>query len=734
MLLLQVFAAAVLAAIESPTSATSRLAKRSPEPTGPIELEQAGSELPAQTYYTNEELPSTDDLNAAQLLFGKFGVAPPSTKRQRLNPATVAGEPEQLQAITSRGDILGSELQMTRTLQLPTISGPIPVEPTVMHSTESSIPTPLDIYANKVKPSYTMLRNLSTVNEVWQEYKYGLNGNPSIESLDRVYGTNWIGSKENVNFYYKRKPIYDYLKNSIKGKSEKDVVNELESFRVSQKWSISFLQLKIPSLYDDPVTGKPKQSTPTYILLRNLTTVPEIWQEFKYGINGNPSIESLVQMYGRNWFSSASDEKQYYNRKKIYDYIKTIIASGGSESDTVNNLEELRRREKWSIRVLQNLIRKKSLNMNLIQIPLRGIVVSSTQNVTTKSGSQKRRAASTMSKSRKTTQTKYKMMRNLTTVYEVWKEFKFGLNGNPSVESLVQNYGDGWIGYDNDFEFYEGRRKIYDFILNAIANEKSEGDVVKALENVRVSKVWTLQTLQGNVSSLVIDEETGIIRSERPVFTLLRNLTTVPEVWNEYKYGINGNPSVESIMKQYGTSWQSTSAEKSYYKLRKRIYDYVLNATAKDISDKESVNALEGYRVAQKWTLSNLQLNIPSLSIDESTGQIIRVLPSYDLCRNLTTVPQVWEEYKNGINGNPSIESLIQHYKSKWLKTYTERNYFSHRKKIYDYILNAKSEDDAVKELEEYRISNNLSLYSLPDNLPDKSQAALWILPKANSS
>ena len=35
---------------------------------------------------------------------------------------------------------------------------------------------------------YTMNRALSTVQQAWDEYKVGIGGNPSIESLDRTYG------------------------------------------------------------------------------------------------------------------------------------------------------------------------------------------------------------------------------------------------------------------------------------------------------------------------------------------------------------------------------------------------------------------------------------------------------------------------------------------------------------------------------------------------------------------
>jgi hypothetical protein len=61
-------------------------------------------------------------------------------------------------------------------------------------------------------------------------------------------------------------------------------------------------------------------------------------------------------------------------------------------------------------------------------------------------------------------------------------------------------------------------------------------------------------------------------------------------------------------------------------------------------------------------------------------------LSSYKLSRALTTVMEVWKEYKIGLGGHPSVEHLDQTYKATWRKGSTERKFYSRRKRLYKKI------------------------------------------------
>ncbi|EED17239.1 hypothetical protein TSTA_022930 [Talaromyces stipitatus ATCC 10500] len=57
---------------------------------------------------------------------------------------------------------------------------------------------------------------------------------------------------------------------------------------------------------------------PQYRMLRNTTTILELWKEWTVGLNGQLSIERLDELYGSGWSSGpeSSAERQFYSRRK----------------------------------------------------------------------------------------------------------------------------------------------------------------------------------------------------------------------------------------------------------------------------------------------------------------------------------------------------------------------------------------------------------------------------------
>lgn len=58
----------------------------------------------------------------------------------------------------------------------------------------------------------TLGRTLVTVTDVWREYSNGLGGNPSVEHIEREYGTAWRKERKESRFYSRRKELYDTIK------------------------------------------------------------------------------------------------------------------------------------------------------------------------------------------------------------------------------------------------------------------------------------------------------------------------------------------------------------------------------------------------------------------------------------------------------------------------------------------------------------------------------------------
>lgn len=56
-----------------------------------------------------------------------------------------------------------------------------------------------------------------------------------------------------------------------------------------------------------------------YSMSRAVHTIPELWQEWTVGLQGQPSIERLDELYGSRWRSgpSKAPERQFYSRRKV---------------------------------------------------------------------------------------------------------------------------------------------------------------------------------------------------------------------------------------------------------------------------------------------------------------------------------------------------------------------------------------------------------------------------------
>ena len=594
MLPLHILTVAVFANIQAKTSDTHFLVRRSPNPTGSasIEKEKVASSPVVKMPFTDEQLKRNEELESAGSLLVLlkhnlpiFEPLVPATKLQRTGPSPTVIEigqiPDTAPSRAIRGVEEGGRAASTRSLQTTKSSRTSPA------GNAPTKPIPTTLQPDDKVSYYSLLRNLTTVNEVWQEYKYGLNGNPSIESLNANYARRWINSGGDLKYYFHRNKIYNYIANEG-NKSADEAVKELESLRIEHGWSLNDLQFNIPSLMRDESNGKLFATKPIFRLEWNLTTVPEVWQEYKYGRNGAPSVEDIVRKDKIKWLKSHTERNIYYGRKKLYDYIKAETETGRSENDVVGQLEQLRVDKNWKLSDLQLNISNLSFDSVSGQLYVKSNA--------------------------------YKLLRNLTTVKEVWQEYKDGLYGNPRIESLVFQFGTSWIKGTSDRQYYYKRKLIYDYINNAAQRGQSETETINELESLMKRLNWTLPALQFQISTLSRNEGTGELVPAAVVFKLLRNLTTVPEVWQEYKYGLNGNPSVEAFTMDHGIKWLISSAEESYYYHRKKIYDYIKNAMIKGKPEADAVKELEDFRINNKLQLSALQSRIKIVKNRTATG------------------------------------------------------------------------------------------------------------------
>lgn len=101
---------------------------------------------------------------------------------------------------------------------------------------------------------------------------------------------------------------------------------------------------------------------PTFVPSR-LDSVADVWEEYRYGRNGNPSLESVEVRWGPRWRRDYKVQRWYDKRKIIVSKIKQYLADGVDEQAAIYELEMMRRNRtlNWLSRELE--IHRKETNI-----------------------------------------------------------------------------------------------------------------------------------------------------------------------------------------------------------------------------------------------------------------------------------------------------------------------------------------------------------------------------------
>ena len=105
------------------------------------------------------------------------------------------------------------------------------------------------------------------------------------------------------------------------------------------------------------------------------------------------------------------------------------------------------------------------------------------------------------------------------------------------------------------------------------------------------------------------EEENVMGPGEMPVCTLNLQLTSVAQVWNDWKYGLGGGPAVEYMEAAYGTLWRKQHNETRYFNRRRVFIVYITRvAEERNVQPAVIVDELDSRRVQESLTLDKLRL------------------------------------------------------------------------------------------------------------------------------
>lgn len=148
-------------------------------------------------------------------------------------------------------------------------------------------------------------------------------------------------------------PVANHLKATPTPRSTRFETPSVTAFTPSQTPTSASVEPQDKK--DLKVTQSDTPNKPPTVETSHLETAWEAWEEFRYGRNGNPSLETLDAIWGPRWRQDFKLREWYKRRKAIADKIKQYMADGIDEQSAVRALDTQRGKRKlnWlSLRIL----------------------------------------------------------------------------------------------------------------------------------------------------------------------------------------------------------------------------------------------------------------------------------------------------------------------------------------------------------------------------------------------
>ncbi|GJJ71519.1 hypothetical protein EMPS_03869 [Entomortierella parvispora] len=305
---------------------------------------------------------------------------------------------------------------------------------------------------------------------------------------------------------------------SNRGNGSNDAQSDYSQFKAHE-----FLEPPVSGKGKGGFVGRPPSSTTvtTYRLNPRVITVPDVLQEWRFGFEGGPSIQSLYRKFGSKW-KFTGDGFRFSSRAAIVrEYVRLVRKQGESDEEAIRSLEHARNGHSITT-FYQSLVAQRrapegdDTPREKIQRSSSLEDHSSTRSTPTNSIHQqgiipvikKRKRVShandtsayegpvraVTSRSRSSVhQVKFPFpVHNLDSVADVWKEWTEGWEDEPAIEHLVEIHGPAWeekIFSAEYFKTFHNNSRLVRTIREAVLKGAvgSHEEAVEMLERARKS-------------------------------------------------------------------------------------------------------------------------------------------------------------------------------------------------------------------------------------------------------
>lgn len=125
------------------------------------------------------------------------------------------------------------------------------------------------------------------------------------------------------------------------------------------------------------------------------------------------------------------------------------------------------------------------------------------------------------------------------------------------------------------------------------------GDAVSVIRDESTSELLHLPENSSPPSS-----SSNNITSAIPQVTMSRKTVDISTLWKEYTVGINGNPAIRTMERQFGTAWRKSSSETKFYTNRLPLLREIQRMLDSEQALDQAILHLENERTFRNLTFN----------------------------------------------------------------------------------------------------------------------------------
>ena len=195
----------------------------------------------------------------------------------------------------------------------------------------------------------TLCSHPRSLEKLWQEYILGIDGRKPAEKFTKLERNNLEGGFKTK--YYRRNKIWKCIKKLVDGGDTpetaigkiREVYGDIPFSLIVNKIVMDgknggHLEQRLMGLKTVyPLTKNEAESQGTALLSKNPLSLETLWEEYKFGIDGNKPAEKFTTEEKNQKLT----KQKYYRRRVVWQCIEKLMEGGDTESAAIAKINQV---------------------------------------------------------------------------------------------------------------------------------------------------------------------------------------------------------------------------------------------------------------------------------------------------------------------------------------------------------------------------------------------------------